>query len=188
MEYFHIVVRGGTVIDGTGAPGFAADVGVRGERIAAVGDLTDSEADVTIDAAGKMLAPGFVDMHSHSDRTLVINPRAEAGVRQGVTLEVVGNCGMSVAPLTEAMLDDESRAWRRWLDYTPAWRTMGEYLATLETNGLGINVAALVGHGTVRRAVMGYDMRQPTPDELAEMRQHIEQALSQGAVGMATGL
>jgi N-acyl-D-amino-acid deacylase len=95
VERFELLFRDATVIDGTGAPRFEANVGVRGERIAAVGDLAEGEAAVTIQASGKMLAPGFVDMHSHSDRTLVINPRAEAAVRQGVSLEVIGNCGMS---------------------------------------------------------------------------------------------
>jgi N-acyl-D-amino-acid deacylase len=187
-EPFDLLFVGATVVDGTGAPAFRADVAVRGERIAAVGDLADAQASVTVRADGRMLAPGFVDMHSHSDRTLVINPRAEAAVRQGVTLEVIGNCGMSVAPLTEAMLPDESRAWRRWVEYTPAWRSMGEYLRTLREGGLGINVAALVGHGTVRRAVMGNAMRPPSPDELAAMRRHVADAMAEGAVGMATGL
>jgi N-acyl-D-amino-acid deacylase len=188
VERFDLLFRGATVIDGTGAPRFEADVGVRGERIAAVGDLAAGEAGVTVQADGKMLAPGFVDMHSHSDRTLVINPRAEAAVRQGVTLEVIGNCGMSVAPLTEAMRDDEARAWRRWVDYTPAWRSMAEYLRTLEDAGVGINVAALAGHGTVRRAVMGFAMRAPSAEELTVMRRHVEAALREGAVGLATGL
>jgi N-acyl-D-amino-acid deacylase len=188
VQAFDLLVRGATVLDGTGAPRFQADVGVRGERVAAIGALADAEAGVVIEAGGLMLAPGFVDMHSHSDRTLVINPLAEAAVRQGVTLEVIGNCGMSTAPLTEAMLDDERRAWRRWVDFTPAWRGMGEYLRTLEDDGLGINVAALVGHGTVRRAVMGFAMRAPTGDELAAMRRHVEASLDEGAVGMATGL
>jgi N-acyl-D-amino-acid deacylase len=103
-------------------------------------------------------------------------------------LQVIGNCGMSVAPLTDAMLADETKAFARWTDYTPGWRTMGEYLRTLDDQGVGINVAALVGHGTVRRAVMGYAMRAPTADELAEMRRLVAGAVKDGAVGMATGL
>jgi N-acyl-D-amino-acid deacylase len=185
---FDLLVRGAMVLDGSGGPRFRADVAVRGQRIAAVGDLPYAEATLTLEASDRMLAPGFVDMHSHSDRTLLINPRAEAGVRQGVTLEVIGNCGMSVAPLTDSMLGEEATAFGRWVDYTPTWRSMGEYLTTLENNGLGINVAALVGHGTVRRAAMGYAMRAPTSDELAQMRRLVADSLAEGAVGMATGL
>lgn len=187
-QRFDWLVSDATVLDGTGRPRFRADVGVRGDRIVAIGDLDRADARATIDARGRMLAPGFVDMHSHSDRTLLINPRAEAGVRQGVTLQVIGNCGMSVAPLTEAMVAEEVRSFARWTDYTPAWRSMGDYLRTLDDQGLGINVAALVGHGTLRRAALGHAMRAPTASELADMRRLVSAALADGAVGMATGL
>ncbi len=184
-----VKIEGATVIDGTGAAGGRTDVGVRDETIAAIGDLSREAAGRVVPAAGKVLAPGFIDMHSHSDWSLWANRRSESKVRQGVTTEVVGNCGFSPAPAATEHLDD-LKAFA--LRLTPAmhfrWRSMGEYLDALDADGLGLNTVQLVGHGALRIAAMGFARRPPTPDELARMQRLLAEALEAGAWGMSTGL
>lgn len=187
FESIDLLIRGATVLDGAGTPRFRADVAIRSDRIVALGDLAHRQAGRTIDAAGAMLAPGFIDLHSHSDRTLLVDPRAESKVRQGVTTEVIGNCGMSSAPLIgEALAEERQKLERYGLE--PDWRTVAQYLHRLEEHGVGLNVVALVGHGTVRRAVMGHAMRPPDAGELATMRRLVDEAVRDGAAGLATGL
>lgn len=184
-----LLVKNGLVIDGTGAPGFVADVAVAGDRIEAVGQI-GAPARTTIDARGKVVCPGFIDLHTHSDGSFLVDPLADSKLRQGVTFELMGNCGMSFcAPLrgiAREYLD-------QWLDrygkpMKPDWESMGGYLDALEQAGTTVNVAAQVGHGTVRQCVMGMDARAPTPDELAEMRRLVAESIDQGAMGFATGL
>jgi len=182
-------LQGGRVVDGTGAPAARADVGIQGEAIAAVGDLAREPAGRVIDASGLVIAPGFIDMHSHSDWRLLGNPRAESKIRQGVTTEVVGNCGFSPAPIA-----DEFRAdMRGFALYTPAamdfgWRSMGEYLARYRDRGIALNVIQLVGHGTLRLAAMGFARRAPTSAEQLAMERLMDEAMRDGAWGLATGL
>ncbi|MGE3912907.1 MAG: amidohydrolase family protein, partial [Chloroflexota bacterium] len=139
-----------------------------------------------IDGSGLVLAPGFIDMHTHSDRTLLVDPAAESKVRQGITTEVIGNCGSSPTPAVGAVADEERARLHRW-GVDLSWRSMGEYLDTLTNNGVGINVAALVGHGAVRKAVMGYAMRAPDAAELTAIRQHVAESMAGGAFGMSFG-
>jgi len=190
---FDLVLSGGSVLDGTGSDPFAADVGVTGGRIAAVGDLAGAEAARTLDCRGRTVAPGFIDMHSHSDWVL---PQPDhAGVlapllEQGITTLVAGNCGCSPAPYVDGnarllpilgrMLHD------RDLDY--AWSDVASYLDTLEQRGLALNVAQLVGHGTVRTAVKGGEPGPATTDELARMADLVRASLDGGAIGFSTGL
>ncbi len=186
---FDLVIRSGQVYDGSGGPPYPADVGVRAGRIAAIGDLSAAEAGRVIGAAGRAVAPGFIDIHTHSDLTLLIDPRAESKVRQGVTLEVTGNCGSSAAPLggyARQALGDRVI----WLSdaVTIDWETMGDYLHKLEDQGISINTAALVGHGTVRMNVLGMADRAPTEAELRQMQAVLTRALDEGAIGMSTGL
>lgn len=179
------IIRDVQVLDGTGAPAYHADIGLAGDRIAGIGDLSAAAASTVIDGTGLVATPGFIDMHSHSDITLPINPRAESKVRQGVTTEVVGMCGGSPAPI-----DESTKAsivgWRSALPWT--WNTYGEYLAYLRDQGISVNVIPMVGNGTVRRLVMGDEDRQPTPDELADMQRLIAQAMDEGAWGVSSGL
>lgn len=188
---YDVVITGGTVIDGSGAPGVRADVALEGDRIAAAGDLRDAAAVRRIDAAGRIVAPGFIDTHAHSEISLIARPDARAKTRQGVTTEVVGNCGFSAFPLAGAtremarhfaqpVLGHGAIAW--------GWRDAAGYFARLEREGLGVNVATLVGHGTLRNAVLGFDQRAPTPAELASMRSLLDEAMQQGAYGLSTGL
>jgi N-acyl-D-amino-acid deacylase len=182
-------IEGATVFDGTGAAGSRGDVGVRDETIVAIGDLNRERAGNTLNAAGKALAPGFIDMHSHSDWRLWANRRAESKIRQGVTTEVVGNCGFSPAPVRPEFRDD----LRGFALYVPpgmdfAWSGFQEYLRALDTGGTALNVVQLVGHGTLRIAAMGFARRVPTTAELTTMQRLMGDAVEAGAWGLSTGL
>jgi N-acyl-D-amino-acid deacylase len=182
-------IEGGTVIDGTGIAGGRADVGIRDEIIVAVGDLSRHSAGRTTPAVGRVVAPGFIDMHSHSDWRLWENRRAESKIRQGVTTEVVGNCGFSPAPVSTEHLE-ELRGFAlhlpRGLDFR--WRSVGEYLDAFDAEGTALNVIQLVGHGTLRVATMGFARRPPSERELAQMQRLLGQAIEDGAWGLSTGL
>ncbi len=184
-----LAIRNGFVIDGSGNPWFKADVGILARKISNIGRLDTAEIESVIDARGLVVSPGFVDIHSHSDLALLINPRAESKIRQGVTTEVIGNCGMSPAPVNKKTvhflkddwgLEAKEVAWN--------WSTFGDYLDQLEKQGVALNVAPLVGHGTVRMAVMGVDNRPPTSEELEKMKKLVAQSMENGAFGMSTGL
>lgn len=164
------------------------DVAVAGGRIVALGQLADSKAKQVIDANGRVIAPGFIDIHSHSDWTLLLNPQAESSIRQGVTTEVVGNCGMSYAPVWNKtmLLTLVPTYLRDQVDIK--WRSFGEYLDTLRTSGSAINIVHLVGHLALRIAVMGFDARPPSPSELEEMQGLLEESLASGAGGLSFGL
>jgi N-acyl-D-amino-acid deacylase len=186
-----LLIRGGRVIDGAGNPWFHADVGVAGGRIAAVGRLADETAARVIDADGLYVCPGFVDMHTHSDLQLLANPSHEAKVHQGVTLEVLGQDGLSYAPVTDAVLEQLRGQLAGWNDDPPgfdwSWRTVGEYLERLD-RGIAVNAAYLVPHGTVRMCAMGVEDRPPTEQELDAMKRLLAEGLQQGAVGLSSGL
>jgi N-acyl-D-amino-acid deacylase len=182
-------IEGATVIDGSGAAGSRADLGIRDETIVAIGDLSRERAGNNLYAAGKVLAPGFIDMHAHSDWTLWANRRAESKIRQGVTTEVVGNCGFSPAPVAAEFLD-EARGFAirvpQGMDF--AWRTFGEYLKALDAGGLALNVVHLVGHGALRIAAMGFARRPPAASELTRMQRLLADAHEDGGWGLSTGL
>jgi N-acyl-D-amino-acid deacylase len=182
-------ITGGRLIDGTGAPARRGDVGVIGDAITAVGDLSREPAGRTIDAGGRVVSPGFIDMHSHSDWRLWDNRRAESKIRQGVTTEVVGNCGFSPAPVSDGFRDE----MKGFALHLPAgmdfsWRSVGDYLARYESEGVAVNVAQLIGHGTLRLAAMGFARRPPTAAEQAHMERMMDEAMADGAYGLATGL
>src|SRR5687767_858884 len=182
-------IEGATVFDGTGAAGNRTDVGVRDESIVAIGDLNREHAATTLNASGKALAPGFIDMHSHSDWRLWANRRAESKIRQGVTTEVVGNCGFSPAPVSAEFRDD----LRGFALYVPpgmdfAWPDFAGYLRAFDSGGTALNVVQLVGHGTLRIAAMGFARRAPSASELTAMQRMLETAIDDGAWGLSTGL
>jgi N-acyl-D-amino-acid deacylase len=182
-------IEGATVIDGTGKSGGRADVGVRDESIVAVGDLSRESAGNSLHAAGKVLAPGFIDMHSHSDWALWGNRRGESKIRQGVTTEVVGNCGFSPAPVSDEFLESVREFALRLpkaLDFR--WRSMRDYLRAFDGEGTALNVVQLVGHGTLRVAAMGFARRAPTADELKHMQKLMADSMDDGAWGLSTGL
>jgi len=185
-----IVFADALVVDGTGAPGFRASVGVADGRIAEIADHT-LDANRVVDAAGLVLAPGFIDMHSHSDLRLLVEPDHLAKVSQGVTLEVLGQDGLSYAPVDDDVLDLLRGQLAGWNDDPPGfdwnWRTVGEYLDRLD-QGIAVNAAYLVPQGTVRMRHVGWDARPATPAELDGMRTDVADAMAQGAVGLSSGL
>jgi N-acyl-D-amino-acid deacylase len=182
-----ILIKNGIVVDGTGKPAFKADVGVSEGRIAVVAGSVEQEAVCIIEARGLHLAPGFIDPHTHSDLSLLVDPRAESKIRQGVTTEVISNCGFSPAPLSGAAVEEvRARAKNLGLDVT--WTSMSEHLDHLRNPGTALNVVPLVGHNTVRGSVLGYDDLQPTPEQQAKMEQVVAEAMEQGARGLSTGL
>ncbi|HEX5825636.1 MAG TPA: D-aminoacylase [Candidatus Limnocylindrales bacterium] len=187
---FDLLIRGGLLVDGTGSAARPADVGVLGDRILAVGDLSAVEAgdvELVIDAAGLVVAPGFIDPHGHSDGSLFVDGALASHLRQGFTTQVSGNCGFSLAPLTpigRAAIDVELATLR----LTPRWRTFAEYLDRVDATKLGPNVAILAGHGTIRASVLGSEARAPADVELAAMVRELERALDAGAIGLSSGL
>jgi N-acyl-D-amino-acid deacylase len=184
-----LVIEGALVVDGSGRAGGRADVGVRDETIVAVGDLSREHAGRRLNASGKVVAPGFIDIHSHSDWWLPANARAESKVRQGVTTEAVGNCGFSPAPV-EARFLAELRRFARpaAAPLTFEWRTFREYLDALDKSGLALNVMHLVGHGALRIAAMGDARRPPDDREMRRMQRLLAEAMEDGAWGLSSGL
>jgi N-acyl-D-amino-acid deacylase len=182
-----LLIRGGLVLDGSGAPGRAADVAVREGRIVAVEPDLSGPAHRVIDARGLAVAPGFIDIHCHSDFSLPVNPRAESAIRQGVTTQVVGNCGFSVAPVLPGrarQLADYLASSGPWLEVRES--TFAKYLDTFPSTA--INTVMQVGHHTLRMMVVGMDDRAPTPDEQALMERLLDEALAAGALGLSSGL
>jgi N-acyl-D-amino-acid deacylase len=179
-----LVIRGATVYDGSGAAPRVADVAVRGDRIASVG-ASDVRADVSLDASGLALAPGFIDVHTHDDFALFARPEMDFKVLGGVTTCVVGNCGMGAAPWRVAML--MARAFHPDTRF-PEWTGYAGYFETLDRDPPSVNAAVLVGHGTVRGSVMGNAKRAPTDAELEAMRAIVREGRDAGAVGLSTGL
>ena len=183
---FDLIIRNGHIVDGTGSPWYRGDVAVRDGRIAAVGSLVGASARQTIDAAGKVVAPGFIDMLGQSDLTILVNPHLPSKIFQGITTEITGEGG-SAAPLNDSIVAAGKLGYE-WLKITPDWRTHAEYFARLERQKIGINVAHYVGATQVRRMVLGDVDRDPNPDELARMRDLVAAAMRDGAVGLSTSL
>lgn len=184
---FDIVLRGGSVVDGSGAPARTADVGIRAGRIAAVGDLAGGERREELDCQDRVVSPGFVDVHTHSDFTHLLTPLAESLIHQGVTTEVVGNCGFSAAPWRGAAPDLQGGFLSRY-GFTPSWTDLDGYLRAVDAAGNSVNCATLVGHNTIRAAVIGMAARPARPEELRVMIGEVERAMEQGAVGFSSGL
>ena len=187
---FDFIIRRGRIIDGSGSPWYYGDVGIRGQRIAAIGKLDQAEARRVIEANGRVVSPGFIDMHSHSDVMLLANPKHEPKVMQGVTTDVVGLDGLSYAPLSPANL----QMMRRYLsalngnpDILWDWSSVSEYLAHFDRR-VAINVAYLVPHNTLRLETMGFVDRAATAEELKKMQALVAQGIREGAVGFSTGL
>jgi len=184
-----LIIRGGTVVDGSGGPALAADVGIAGGRIVAVGRL-GTDAQRVIDARGLVVAPGFIDVHSHDDMALIRGPRLDFKVMQGVTTVVIGSCGSGVAPVTP----DYRKHYEVFLSSVlgPAadfsWSTTAEFYAALEKAGPSLNVAPLAPHGVLRFAAMGMESRPPSAEQMEHMKELLEEALAAGAIGLSTGL
>jgi len=184
---FDIIIRGGTVYDGSGGPPVSSDVGVRGDRIAAIGDLSGEAALQEIDAAGLAVAPGFINMLSWSTQSLLHDGRSQSELRQGVTLQVMGE-GWSMGPVNERVAQNMEDNKDPGLDWDIEWVTLGDYLDHLVNRGISTNVASFVGATTLRIYAIGNDDRPPTDDELEEMRALVRQAMEEGALGVGSSL
>ena len=183
---YDVVIRNGHVIDGTGSPWYAADIGIRAGKIAAIGRLTEAPAKRTIDARGMVVAPGFIDMLGQSEMTILVNPHLPSKIFQGITTEVTGE-GSSIAPLNDAILKADRVTWEHY-GVQPTWRTFRDYFARLRKQGMGINLASYVGATQVRRMVLGDDDRAPSLAELERMKALVRDAMREGAVGLSTSL
>ena len=183
---FDVIIENGHVIDGTGSPWYGADVGIRGGRVAAIGRLGTRSAKRRIDALGKVVAPGFIDMLGQSELTILVDPRLPSKIYQGITTEITGE-GNSVAPLRGQARIEAAQALEHY-GITADWQTFADYFARLERQGIGINFASYVGATSVREVVIGLENRPPTPAELLRMRALVKEAMQQGAVGVSTAL
>lgn len=190
MASFDVLLRGGTLVDGTGSPPRRADVGLLGDRILAVGDLSSVDSRgvaLVLDVDDRVVAPGFVDPHGHSDASLFVDGALASHLRQGFTTQLSGNCGYTVAPLNPLSRETVDLELRP-NEVVARWGTFAEYLDAVEEQPLGPNVAFLAGHGTLRAAVLGADARTPAPAELGSMVRELEAAMDAGAFGVSTGL
>ncbi len=189
-----LIIKNGTVIDGTGTERFSADIGIKEDKIYKIERSINEKAKKIIDAEGYIVSPGFIDIHGHSDFTLFVNNKGESKIRQGITTEVVGNCGFTAGPSTDAhygdllqylantiVLDDEQK--QNW-----KWKSQIDFLNYSSKDGLSFNIVPLVGHGTIRVAVMGFDKRKPNNEELLKMKELLEIELKNGIYGLSTGL
>lgn len=184
---FDLVLRGGLLLDGTGLAAYPADVGIIGDRIAAIGSISPEQGSRVLDVSGLHVCPGFIDIHSHSDGEILLHPRADNRVRQGITTELTGNCGRSAAPLPAAQADAVRRSFAK-LGVEATWTGIASYYDVLDSARLSINQALLVGQGTIRANAIGYVGRGLSPNELAGAARAVEEAMDEGAFGLSTGL
>ena len=190
MTAFDLLLRGGTLIDGTGSPSRPADVGILGDRILAVGDLStvgEGEVETVLNVSDRVVAPGFIDPHGHSDGSLFLDGALASLLHQGYTTHLSGNCGDTLAPIT-AVGRATVELLLRPNGLVARWRTFGEYLDRVAEQPLGLNVAFLVGQGTIRGSIIGADARPPTDEEILAMVAAVEEALDVGAIGLSAGL
>jgi len=185
-DSYEIVIVNGHIIDGTGSPWYSGQIGIRNGKIAAIGDLDAAPRKQTIDAAGKVVAPGFIDMLGQSEMTILVDPRLPSKIYQGITTEVTGEGG-SAAPLSPALIKADESSYAH-LGITPDWTNFRQYFARIERHGMGINLASYVGATTVRRMVLGDEDVHPSAAQLAQMQTLVRQAMQDGAVGLSTAL
>ena len=185
---YDIVIRGGTVYDGSGKPGVVNDVGINADTVAFVGDLSSAVGKKEIIAKGLAVAPGFINMMSHAEVSLILDGNSQSDIRQGITLEVLGEGSMG--PMNERMKKDWRDQMKRNADlaFNIDWTSLGEYLESLQRRGISPNVASFVGANTVRIHELGYENRAPKPEELEQMKALIKQAMEEGAMGTTTAL
>jgi N-acyl-D-amino-acid deacylase len=183
---FDVLIINGRIIDGTGSPWYSGDIGIRDGHIAAIGRLSSASAKERIDAQGRIVAPGFIDMLGQSEITILVNPHLPSKIFQGITTEITGE-GQSVAPLNDAMINADHVNYEHY-KINVDWRTLEQYFARLEKQGLGINLASYVGAAGVRRMVLGDANVQPSAEQLNQMKALVREAMLQGAVGVSTSL
>ncbi|HBH11571.1 MAG TPA: aminoacylase [Clostridiales bacterium] len=186
-----LLIKNGTICDGSGKPSYRGDIGVKDKKIVAIGSVEANQDSKVIEAEGLVVSPGFIDFHTHSDLALLGEPSATAKITQGVTTEIIGHCGISAFPFsketyalskryTSSVLAFKSMEWD--------WLSLGEYFALLSSRRIAVNVGALIGHGSLRIAVMGFENRKPTHEDMSKMKGLLIEGLEQGAFGLSTGL
>jgi dihydroorotase/N-acyl-D-amino-acid deacylase len=183
---FDLVITNGHIIDGTGSPWYSGDVGIRDGKVAAIGNLAAAPRKRTIDAGGKVVAPGFIDMLGQSELSILVDPRLPSKIYQGITTEITGEGG-TVAPLNDAIIQSDHAGYEHY-HITPDWRTFRQYFVRLEKQGMGINLASYVGATQVRRMVLGDDDKEPSPEQLDQMKALVRDAMKDGTVGVSTAL
>lgn len=186
-DRYDLLIKNGTVIDGIRNEAYSADIGIVGERIERIGDLRGSAGKKIVDAAGRVVSPGFIDIHTHTDVEILINPKAESKIRQGVTTELGGNCGSSPFPMKQPLPDYEKRLEKE-AGITIDWTDLEGFHAAIANKGTAVNHATLIGQGTLRGYVMGDEQREPTEEERGRMKKLVAEAMEQGAFGLSTGL
>lgn len=187
---FDIIIKNGTILDGTGEPMYRGDVGIREGMIAEIGDLHNEHGEKEMDATGKYVSPGFIDVNDHSDTywRIFLDPALESLLHQGVTTIIGGNCGTSLAPLVNHEVMKSIQKWTDMKKVSFNWLSMKEFLSEVEKKKLSLNFASLVGHGTLRRGLVGDEVRDISPDEMKQMKKMLTQAMKDGALGFSTGL
>jgi len=192
---YDITIQNAEIIDGTGLPAYRADIAIKGDLISAIGSL-NAKAKRTINADGRTVIPGIIDPHSHADLILPLNPKKQielmrCKLAQGVTTTIIGNCGLGCAPIAGGEAEGVLRAVNAWMTPEPVewkWRTVGEYLDRIESNGLALNIATLAPHGPIRISAMGLAKGSPSKSQMKKMRSMVERAMKDGALGLSTGL
>jgi N-acyl-D-amino-acid deacylase len=187
---FDIIIKNGLIIDGSGEPAYRADLGIKDSAISKIGELHDERATVEIEAEGKIVCPGFVDVNNHSDTywRLFLSPHLESLIYQGITTIIGGNCGTSLAPLAAPETIDAIQKWVDVKKINVSWLKVKEFLAFLETKKLSPNFGTLVGHATLRRGIIGDAVRSMNPGEIEALEKNLKRAMKDGALGMSTGL
>ena len=182
-----LILAGGDLYHGSGDPSLRADIAITGDVITAIGDLSE-DLSPKLSVSGLAVAPGFIDIHTHSDFSLLMNPPMRSTIAQGVTTELVGNCGVSVGLIRDDPVFALEKGWAERAGHVIDWKRLSGFLQRVESGGLGANIATLAGHGTIRKSVLGLENRPPSPKELVQMQIILAQAMEDGAVGFSTGL
>ena len=184
-----LIIKNGKIIDGTGDISYTSDIAIQNGKIIQIKDSSNLNAHKIYDASGKIVSPGFIDIHTHSDYPLYVDGTGQSGIRQGLTTAVIGNCGLGPAPAPNKELTKQITIGfndQLGIDFT--WNTFEEYLNSLISKGQSLNIAALIPHSAIRLAVMGFETREPTSKELDEMKSLVDDAMAAGAIGLSTGL
>ncbi len=185
---FDLLVKDGLVYDGLGGKPVSADIAIAHDSIVSIGNIKNNRAKRVVEARNLAVCPGFIDVHDHTDVSLLVNPKAESVIRQGITTLVSGNCGSSPFPIAPAILEEEKESMKKIYGLELTWTDMKGFLARLEESGMALNYATLVGHGSIRGAVVGFGDRPATPEELELMKNAVEEHIRSGAFGISTGL
>ncbi len=185
---YDLLIKNGLIYDGRGGPPFTADIAITGDIITAIGKIKSSRGITVVSAENLAVAPGFIDVHDHSDLSLIINPRAESVIHQGITTLLSGNCGSSPFPIAAEVFEEARESAKKVYDLDLTWKDMAGFFSRLEEKGIALNYSTLVGHGSVRGAAMGFNDRKPSPAELERMKNLVEEHIRGGAFGLSSGL